>query len=320
MPKYKFASILLILVALTMCAVPSAFSAEKGAVHSEEIKNLKKDDTFSIPVTLENAKSLMGFKLTFTPSGDEVEVVDVKSGELTQNGLFNHNADINDGTFDVVWTGTESIGDDGIICYLQAECVEDFDSFNFEISYSQPDTFDENFDDIELICKAIELKGVVSSQATEVTNIDTDNTSISELVEVIVKNNDSENIVNKIDAVLEKYNYDLLDDVDDEHIKEFVEDFCDISEEFDLATKELDDNEKLEVLKEIYKTVDDIDKVNNDDEMDNQEKDTQDEKFTILPLKENNLFILILPIGLLAVIIISVLLIKRRKKHEKIDF
>ena len=54
MQKFKFASILLILVALTMCAVPSAFSAEKGAVHSEEILGFQEGDVISVPVILEN--------------------------------------------------------------------------------------------------------------------------------------------------------------------------------------------------------------------------------------------------------------------------
>ena len=61
MKKYRIASVMLILMILTVCTVPSVYSAEKGTVYSEMITSVKKDDSISIPIKIKNAD---GFSMT----------------------------------------------------------------------------------------------------------------------------------------------------------------------------------------------------------------------------------------------------------------
>lgn len=306
MQKYRIASIMLILITLAVCAVPSVFSAEKGTVRTEEIVKLEKDDAISIPVVVENSEALMGFKLSFTPSGDEVQVTAVKSGELTENGFFNHNADIKDGTFDVVWSGTEAVDNDGVVCYLQAECKEDFDEFIFEISYSQPDTFDEEFNDVELNCENIVLKGNKSAESVDETE-DVENSDYSDIAQNIIENKGKDNTLAAIESVLEKYNCDSPDDVSEDYIVDFLEDISVLVKTFDSATVDFDNDEKLEIINEIYRSLEE-----------DKATDETDKPATIdTPESDNggNYVITISIIGISVIVLIVVgLLLRRRKK------
>ncbi len=302
MQRYRIASIVLVFVILTMCTVPTVFSAEKGTVQAEEVATLSKSDEISIPIALENADELMGFKLRFTPSGNEVKVSDVKSSKLTENGFFNHNADIKDGTFDVVWTGTEKIGSDGVICYLQAECMEDFTEFSFDVTYSQADTFDEAFNDVELVCETVVLQGNKSAESVAKSESITKPNN-SQIAEEIIKSD--EKAVEKLDTILEKYNYNSPDDVSDEQLENFISDVSNSVDGFEEITKDCDDDEKLEIVKDILDT-----KV---DEKATEGLDTPSEK-----TENDYTFIIVISVVCVAVVlVVTALLIIRRKKHEK---
>ncbi len=290
MKKYRIASLMLILLILTVCTVPTSYSAEKGTVYSEIITSVNKKDSISIPIKIKNAQALMGFKLSFTPSGNELKVNNVQSGELTQNGFLNHNADINESSFDVVWSGTEAIGNDGTICILNAECVEAFKDFSFQITYSQQDTFDDNFNDIELVCEAVTIQGTLTEN--------------NEIANEILEKNDEEKVVSNIDSVLEKLDLKTLDDVTEDKTEEFIESISDVVIGFASATEDLSNEEKLDIVKDIYNTHYEDETVASST---SPAKDTP----------KNNSFIFIV-IGFAVVIaFVVILLIIRRKKNEK---
>ncbi len=290
MKKYRIASLMLILLILTIYTVPAAYSAEKGTVYSEIIKSVKKDDSISIPIKIKNAEALMGFKLRFTPSGNELKVRNVQSGELTQNGFLNHNADINEASFDVVWSGTEAIGNDGTICILNAECLEDFKDFSFQVTYSQQDTFDENFEDTELVCEAVTIQGTLT-KSNEITN-------------QILEKNDEEKVVSSINSVLKKLDLKTPDDVTKEKTEEFIQSVSNAVIGFDDVTVDLSNEEKLDVVKEIYN-------IHYEDET----VPSVTEPIQDTP-KNNFTFYIVIGVAV-AVAFVVILLIIRRKKNEK---
>lgn len=290
MKKYRIASLMLILLILTVCTVPTAYSAEKGTVYSEIATSVNKNDLISIPIKIKNAQALMGYKLSFTPSGNEVKVNSVQSGELTQNGFLNHNADVNEASFDVVWSGTEAIGNDGTICILNAECAEAFKEFSLEITYSQPDTFDENFDDIELVCKAVTIQGTL--------------TESNEIANEILEKNDEEKLVSSIDSVLEKLDLKTFEDVTEQKTEEFIESVSDAVIGFSTATEDLSVEEKMDVVKEIYNTHYEAETVSSS---------TSPAK----AIPNNNSLIFIVTGVTITIVFVVILLIIRRKKNEK---
>jgi len=300
MKLFRIAYIMLILMILTVCTVPTVFSAEKGTVYSEIITSVQKNEKISIPIKIKNAEALMGFKLSFTPSGEELKVDSVASGELTENGFLNHNADINENTFDVVWSGTEAIGKDGTLCVLNLECVEDFKSFSFEVTYNQADTFDESFEDVELLCEEIIVQGIVEGEKKD----------YAEIIDEIVDN--EKNVIDSIDSVLDKLNYEKPEDVSSENLTEFIVEVSAVVYGFSDATSTLSDDEKLDVVKELY----------NDREqptatilIESSKKDKTD-----LKSSDNHMFLIIISIGLVVFIALVVtFLMIRRKNREKSD-
>lgn len=297
MKLFRIASVVLILMILTVCTVPSAFSAEKGTVYSEIITSVQKEEKISIPIKIKNAKDLMGVKLSFTPSGDELKITSVESGELTQNGFFNHNADINEHTFDVVWSGTEGIGEDGVLCVINLECIENFESFSFEVTYSQADTFDEDFNDVELVCEEIIVEGVKEEK-----------NDYSLVIDEIV--DDKKSVIESIELVLEKFNCETPEDVKSENLEEFITEISAVVDGFSDATKNLSGDEKLDVVKEIYS---DNKQPNTTVSNETSEKDTAD-----LKSPNENSYWIVISIGLAVLIVLAVaLLMVRRKKDEK---
>lgn len=300
MKKYRIASVMLILMILTVCTVPSVYSAEKGTVYSEMITSVKKDDSISIPIKIKNADALMGFKLSFTPSGDELHVNDVESGDLTENGFLNHNADINEGAFEIVWSGTEAIGKDGTICILKAECVDDFKAFSFDVSYSQADTFDESFDDIELLCETVVLEGILIEESSD----------FEDIANEIVSDENKESVSDSVNTTLEKLGCKTPDDVTEENVEEFIEEISDSVSGFSTATENLSVDEKLDVVKELYKITNEQATTSAKSEPTVDTLDTKEPKdYTVL-------IVMSLSVAF-AVVLVVVLLIIRRKKNEK---
>ena len=91
----------------------------------------------------------------------------VKKGSVLKEGSFNTNFGHKDTGFDILWTGTEDIKDDGEIFILKIKFVsEKKDSSEIKINYSPDDTFNSMWEDVKLECKNIKIKKVKQSVTT----------------------------------------------------------------------------------------------------------------------------------------------------------
>ena len=97
----------------------------------------------------------MGFRLTFAYDAGLVEPVSAVKGQITKDGLMEDSIGTGDkGAFDVLWSSDEQTDKDGTVAVLTFKVLKPEDT-SVGISYSQVDTFDGDFKDVELDCKDI---------------------------------------------------------------------------------------------------------------------------------------------------------------------
>ena len=154
------------------------------------------DETVLIPVNIKDNSGIMGFKITVEYPSDIIEIISVSRGSITSSGNFNTNLGTTSGTLDVLWNNVEDITGNGTLFVVAATAKKQIkDETVIKISFSQPDTFNEMWEDVQLKCENI----VILPSATE--------TQITELEKVTVATNNSQTSTNKVD------NYQIIDAV-----------------------------------------------------------------------------------------------------------
>ena len=156
----------LICVSLTVLImttfVISAFAAENPTVYSDAIVTTL-NEQFVLPVKLKGSTGIMGFRITVNYPEQHFKLKNITSGSLTKSGLFNTTvSDFNQvkNTFDVVWSNTENVTGEGSLFMLTFETngYADYGDYKIELSFSQDDTFDEQYKPVALQCKPVAVK------------------------------------------------------------------------------------------------------------------------------------------------------------------
>lgn len=203
----KIMSFLLTVLILLSCTV-SAFGAPSVTVAADAAPVLlSQNSETTIPVRIENNLGIMGFKITVVYPVDKIKVTSVSKGDVTKLGNFNTNFGINDGKFDVLWNNTEEVSDNGILFFITAKSVsETAENAEIQLTYSQPDTFNEEFNDVVLDCQNIAVRFSASDLNTgsETTVVN------SESNQITYKNED---VLSVVQETLKEYDYDNLLDV-----------------------------------------------------------------------------------------------------------
>lgn len=203
----KIMSFLLTVLILLSCTV-SAFGAPSVTVAADAAPVLlSQNSETTIPVRIENNLGIMGFKITVVYPVDKIKVTSVSKGDVTKLGNFNTNFGINDGKFDVLWNNTEEVSDNGILFFITAKSVSETDeNAEIQLTYSQPDTFNEEFNDVVLDCQNIAVRFSASDLNTgsETTVVN------SESSQITYKNED---VLSVVQETLKEYDYDNLLDV-----------------------------------------------------------------------------------------------------------
>ena len=157
-----------------------------------------------ISVNIENNHGIMGYKLHFEYDVNDIEMISVQKGEVTQKGNFYDNLGNKSGQFDVLWNYTSEVKTNGSIVVLEVKCLTD-EPFEIKVSYSQPDTFNGNFEDVVLTCNNI-YSSNQSVEDNETTNSSTDKRPfvIKWLIEILTRIFRSFDIISLADVELEK--------------------------------------------------------------------------------------------------------------------
>lgn len=166
----KIKKILLIILATVMFVTSFPFcksSLEANATNVGEGINVYSDNivatvgkTVQVPIYIGNNTGLIGFKITFNYDYNVLTPVSVTNGDIITSGLQdNIEGDSVPGSINVYWATTDNLYDNGIAFYVTFQVNENVkvDKTTISLSYSQDDTFDENFNDVSLHCKDISL-------------------------------------------------------------------------------------------------------------------------------------------------------------------
>ena len=140
----------------TVSVSPSATS-ELVKVYADDV-NAKAGDTITIPIMIDNNHGIMGYGLNFTYDTNMLEIVSATRGTAF-SGNFNDSIGVDDGGFIVLWNGTEDNLTNGVLLNLTFRILSnEITDAVINMTYSQDDTFNENWEDVVFDCKSINVK------------------------------------------------------------------------------------------------------------------------------------------------------------------
>lgn len=213
----KFITIILSLLLMLQCNIV-ALAADLVTVSADKI-SLSQEESTLIPIKIKNNSGIMGFKMTVEYPVDKIDVKSVSRGEITAKGNFNTNLGINDGRFDVLWNNVEGIKTDGTLFLISAQAKTEIKKdTEIKLSFSQPDTFNEKYEDVVFDCKNI----VISADYIE-TTIQETTTQKGETTTKAPTSIDNSQIIDAVKITLEQNGYQNLKDVED--TDKFIKDF-----------------------------------------------------------------------------------------------
>lgn len=205
----KIITIILSLLLLLQCNI-TAFASNKAIVSADKV-SLSQNEPILIPIKIENNSGIMGFKMTIEYPVDKLDIKSVSRGEITAKGNFNTNFGINDGRFDVLWNNVEEIKNDGTLFLISAQAKAEIKKdTEIKLSFSQPDTFNEKYEDVAFDCKNIAISADYIEPTTEEST-----TSSGETTTKMPTPIDNSQILDAVDVTLEQNGYDHLKDVED---------------------------------------------------------------------------------------------------------
>lgn len=202
------AFVLLLSNCLTVLAV------EKPTVYSDEVYAALKE-SFTVPIKLKNNAGLMGFKITVKYPEAQIALKDISSGSLTKKGMFN--TTVTDyysvkGSFDVIWSDTQNVSEDGTLFMLTFETLgyADYGKYKIDLTYSADDTFNEKWKAVQLDCQSITVNILDSKSASKKNEVKT----------TLPSNNSGKPVsddylISSVKAMLESYQIVDISDVSD---------------------------------------------------------------------------------------------------------
>lgn len=217
MKTKKIITIILTLLLILQCSI-AAFASQTVTVSADKV-SLSQNKQTLIPIKIENNSGIMGFKITVEYPVDKLDIKSVSRGEITSKGNFNTNFGVNDGRFDVLWNNVDEIKSDGTLFLISAQAkVEISEDTQIKISFSQPDTFNEKYEDVIFDCRNI----VISSEYIDATSQETMQNDAENTSKLPIYINNSQ-ILDAVKITLEQNGYESLNAVKD--TDGFIKDF-----------------------------------------------------------------------------------------------
>lgn len=205
----KFITIILSLMLIFQCNIV-AFAADLVTVSADKI-SLSQEEITLIPIKIKNNIGIMGFKMTVEYPVDKFDIKSVSRGEITAKGNFNTNLGINDGRFDVLWNNVEEIKTDGTLFLISAQAKTEIKKdTEIKLSFSQPDTFNEKYEDVAFDCKNIVISADYIEPTTEETTKGNNETATKAPTAL-----DNSQVLDAVKITLEQNGYENLKDVKD---------------------------------------------------------------------------------------------------------
>lgn len=212
--RKTFIFICLIVVGLNANSVKAKVinQVSAGTLISED------ESTYKIPVIISNNTGIMGFKICFRIDSDKVMISNIACGEAFTNGMFNYSLTKDQNQADILWSGTENVNDDGNMFYVYVKQKESFtDEIVIHLSYSQEDTFNDNYEDVQLVCSDIDVNTSETSESNNnlKSEVKNDN-NIKEIEDSIYENVTKDAWFQFLVEIADKYNITVDSIVADE--------------------------------------------------------------------------------------------------------
>lgn len=147
-----------LLLSLFAQSVEPVVAADLPQVYADEI-TAEAGETVTVPIKILNNTGLVGFCLIMEYDQDVFTPIAVNSGELTQAGILDDSIETStDNTFKIIWANTEDVAEDGTLVNVDFTVSEYArGTQSIAISYSQPDTFNESWEDVVLDCTPVQV-------------------------------------------------------------------------------------------------------------------------------------------------------------------
>lgn len=210
----KFILFLLTLViSIQGCMI--CLASNNPIIYADEV-SLSVNEIQLLPVNIKNNSGIMGFKIIVEYPSEYINIKSITKGSVTSGGNFNHNLGLKENKVDIIWNSIEDVKKDGSLFVLGVELLKEItDDIIIKLSFSQEDTFNENWEDVVFDCKDIIISVYSVTQETTVSG--TENS-----VKMPTQIDDSQ-VIDAVKITLEQNGYENLQDVDD--TEKFIKDF-----------------------------------------------------------------------------------------------
>lgn len=155
----------------------------------------------------------MGFRIMISYDRNLLLSPSAGTGTLTGSGKMDDSIGATpEGSFDVLWSDVQDVKGDGTLMVLGFRAAETATETDIKISYSQPDTFNEKWEDVPLDCQPIHV--IIVDKATQPT---------TEVTEKEPPKASDEQIRSAVERTLEEFGADSITAVPKEQEQAFVD-------------------------------------------------------------------------------------------------
>lgn len=167
----KNIAILLSAMILLSVACNAFASNTVNRVYADAV-TVESGESITIPVKIENNNGFMGFAVIVTYDESAFTPVSASKSSML-SGLFNDSIETTtDNSFKAVYTGTGNVTSDGVLFNVVFDVTGNASGkYEIELSYSQPDTFNESWEKVELNCEKIETVVTVNGTTAAPTTV-----------------------------------------------------------------------------------------------------------------------------------------------------
>ena len=234
--KSKFNKFIVIFMALVLSFSllgVAGSAADTATVSADSVSS--GESSILVPVNISSSTKIMGFKVNVSFESDELKIKGVSRGSVTAKGNFNTSYGVFESKFDIIWNNTTEVDANGTLFVLTLDTSNVTKDCEVKISFSQPDTFNEAYEDVVLQCAPIKIVAKAETATEEATTEAVQGTTsansettvgTSEGGEAIPETTqptyDNSQIADSVNNALDNMGYDSIYDVPAEDREELV--------------------------------------------------------------------------------------------------
>lgn len=174
------------------------------------------DKVSLVPINITNNPGIIAFKITCEYDSSLIEIVDIIPGNVISTGTLFHNLGLHTNTVDVSWYDVSDHNSDGVLFVISLKPTDKLKNekqTHIEMTVSQEDTFNSQFNDVVLDCNTISISYGESPEQ----NATSSNPIQETASEVLVTD---AQVIDAVDAALGNTESGSIDDVDSDTVAE----------------------------------------------------------------------------------------------------